>query len=149
MKDLTPSPVLSSFLVALVAVIVLTLVMLTAPAYAGKHPYPELTDEIDNAILRILNKHGMPVSHDRSNPWLGLATGADAWIGGDPKYIVYFYQTDEIPRAAQLEVIDYLMTLHVSRGRRETLRLEMRRGVRTHTISKPKPDSELTLHKRP
>ena len=57
MKDLTPSPVLSSFLVALVAVIVLTLVMLTAPAYAGKHPYPELTDEIDNAILRILNKH--------------------------------------------------------------------------------------------
>jgi hypothetical protein len=132
-----------------VAMAILAMMAFAPPAYPGKHPYPELTHELSKGVTDILIRHGMQISHDREDPWLGLAAGTDAWIGGDPKYIVYFYQTDEIPRAAQLEVIDFLMTLHASRGRRETLRLEMRRGVRTHTISKPKPDFELTLHKKP
>jgi hypothetical protein len=149
MKVMAPSRTFPSFLMTLVAVIVLTSAMPSVPAYAGKHPYPELTDELDNAVISIMSKHGLPIRHDRSNPWLGLAAGADAWIGGDPKYTVYFYQTDEIPRAAQLEVIDYLMTLHASRGRRETIRLEMRKGSNTHKIVEPKPDFELTLHKKP
>jgi hypothetical protein len=132
-----------------VAMAILAMMAFAPPAYPGKHPYPELTHELAKGVRDILIRHGMPVRHDRGNPWLSLAAGADAWIGGAPKYTVYFDQTDEIPRAAQLEVIDFLMTLHASRGRRETIRLEMRRGVRTHTISMPKPDFELTLHKKP
>ena len=36
---------------------------------AGKYPDPELISNISKDTIDILIKHGMPVRHDRQNPW--------------------------------------------------------------------------------
>lgn len=128
------------------AILLLAFMWLSMDAFAGKHPYQELTDHLARDVREILIKHGMPVRHDRGNPWFSLSAGTDAWIGGKPAYALYLYETHEVPQAAQVEIIEYCMKLHESRGRRETIRLQMRTEARAPGLFKPKPYFALILN---
>ena len=115
-------------------------------AMAGKHPYQPLGKEIGYTVIEILKKHGMPVYHDRENSWFYTSSGSDSWIGGNPSFGLHFYKGQEIPLEAQLEIIQYCMKLHESRGRKEIIRIEMRSQPFKPELFRPKPYFELTLN---
>lgn len=144
-SSLSSSPFLNRKLI-LVAIFFFALLGPSVEAFAGKHPYQELTDKFGHDIREILIKHGMPVRHDRGNPWFGLSAGTDAWIGGNPAYTIFLYQADEIPKEAKLEIIDYCIKLHESRGRKEFISIEMRLEERKHGLFKTRPYFDLNLN---
>lgn len=94
----------------------------SSTAHAGKGAYPELRDQIVDDVKNILIKHGMPVRHDRENPWFWHASSA-----GNHK--LSFYQADEVPQEAIIEVIRYCMNLYEKRGRSEKFKILMYREV--------------------
>lgn len=89
-------------------------------AHAGKGPYPELIDQITDDVVDILIKHGMPLRHGRENPWFWHASSTG-------NYTLLFYQADEIPQEAVLEIIQYCMNLYEKTGRSNKFRVLMYR----------------------
>lgn len=84
---------LSRRLLICVALLVPVLLGTSIAAYAGKHPYRELKDQIARDVVEILIKHGVPYRRKMENPWLYMAAGSDAWIGGTPDYGIFFVQS--------------------------------------------------------
>jgi hypothetical protein len=118
----------------------------TVSVNAGKHPYQPLGHEISHTVIEILKKHGMAAYHDRVCPWFYYSSGSDSWIGGTPLIELYFYKGHEIPLEAQMEIIQYCMKLHESRGRKEIIRILIRDESFNYRVSKPKPYFELSLN---
>lgn len=123
-------------------IFVFTLVAMAQHAEAGKYPYAEFLPTLAHETREILKKHGLPVADNRENPWF-----YDAGIPGS--YTLYFYQADEIPQQAELDIIKLCMDFYVQRGRKERFRIVMYResadewrkslffGVATLTTMKP------------
>ncbi|MFP4517723.1 MAG: hypothetical protein ACLFNV_13095 [Desulfovibrionales bacterium] len=130
----------------LATVLILAFMGLIMPSFAGKHPYQELTDKIVDDIKIILRKHDLPVYHNKENRWLKYSAGTDSWIGGSPAYGLYLYEAYAIPLEAQMEIIEYLVKLHESRGRRETIRLQMRMEAFKPGLFKANPYFEMILN---
>lgn len=111
--------ILRSLLLVLLLFCFMVITSLTM-AYAGKHPYPELNDQIVDGVVNILIKHGMPVRGDRENPWYKCSYGPN-------KYSLYFYQSNEIPQQAIVEVVGYIMDLYEKNGRKDRFSILMYR----------------------
>jgi hypothetical protein len=110
-------------------------------AHATTHAYPELIDQISHDVVEIMRAHGMPVQHDRENPWF--------WHSAVPgSYTLYFYQEDEVPLDVKLEVIRYCMNLYEQRGRKDRFRILMFKEHFEPRLFDPSPYFELTLEKR-
>jgi len=114
-------------------------------ASAGIYPYAELGPRLSHDIIEILKRHGMPVQHDREIPWYSIS-------GIPEKYTMYFSQADEIPLAAKVETIKYLMELYDERGRSEQYRLLMYKETKEEErekngifFKKIKPFFEMTI----
>lgn len=60
------------------------------------------------------------VRHDRRSTWLDLSAGSG-------RYTINYYQSDEIPFAAKIETISFLLKLYEDRGRKERFRFKMYR----------------------
>ena len=118
---------------------------ITLTANAGKHPYQPIGREISYNVIEILKKYGIPVKHDRGSKWYRSSQGSDSWVGGTPSLGVHLYNGLKIPHAAQMEIIQYCMKLHESRGRREIIRITIRKEFFEPLLIKPKPYFELTL----
>lgn len=84
--------------------------------HAGKGPYPVPMDKISADIVDILIKHGMPVKHDREDPWLKLAASTG-------NYKISFYQAEEVPQEAIIEVVRYCMNLYEKGGRKDKFKI--------------------------
>lgn len=141
----TMKPV-SAFLKVTRCMILIICLSGTVIANAGKHPYQQLGPEISHTVKEILKKHGMPVDQNKDNGWFKMNVGADSWIGGNPMFLLRLYKSHEIPIAAQLDIIQYCMKLHESRGRKEIIRIEIRVEPWKIKMNKPKPFFELTLN---
>lgn len=103
--------------------------------------YPELSLRITHEIVEILIKNGVPARHDRNIPWAGISA-----VPG--KYTINFYQTDEIPLAAQMETIEFFMNLYEERDRKERFRLKMYRETKEERrgwFSGVEPFFEMTI----
>lgn len=101
--------------------LLLTLLIACASlARAGKHSYPEFMVTVSYETIEILKKNGMPVTHDREIPWLGIS-------GIPGSYRVGLYQSGEIPQQAVLDIVKLYMDFYQQRGRKETFRLVMYR----------------------
>ncbi len=87
-------------------------------SYAGKHPYPELIDYISHEVVEILKKNGMPVRHDREDPWFKHSAKPGS-------YTLVFYSAEDIPQGAKLETIRLCMDLYQKRGKKEQFTLIM------------------------
>ena len=97
----------SQFLLA----IVLYLIMLL-PASAGKMPYTESILTLTHDAKKILINHGLPIKHDRSNPWLAIAGNS-----------LRFYQSDEIPQKEILEVIKLCIDFYEKNEKKEHIKI--------------------------
>ena len=110
-------------------------------AQAGKYPYPELLPSISYEVVEILRKYGMPVQHEREDPWLK--------VDGIPgNYAIYFYQADEIPQAAKIETIKFCMDLYEKGGKKENFTIVMYQEKFEASLglfSRLKPFFKLTL----
>lgn len=94
------------------------LLAITPPVWAGKYPYAEFLPTLSYATVEILKKHGMPVAHDRDNPW--------AYSAGIPgSYTLKFHRADEIPQQAVLDIVKLCMDFYEQRGRKERFRIVM------------------------
>jgi len=103
--------------------------------------YSEFTFTIGHDVVEILIKHDVPIKHDRDSPFLEVD-------GAPGKYIVNYYQAEEIPLAAKIETIKYFMKLYEERGRNERFRLNMYRETkeeRRQFSSGVKPFFEMTI----
>jgi len=98
----------------------LALFAMAQPAAAGKYPYAEFLPTVSHGTVEILKKHGMPVADNREDPWF--------YIWGIPgSYTLSFYQADEIPQQAVLDIVKLCMDFFVQRGRKERFHIEMYR----------------------
>lgn len=100
-------------------VLVLLLLCMIAPnLWAGKYPYAEFKDTVAYEAIEVLKKHGLPVSHDRELPWF--------YISGIPgSYTLSFYQSDEIPQQAVLDIVRLCIEFYGQRGRKERFHMVM------------------------
>lgn len=88
------------------------------PISASVATYPELLDQIAHDGSEILIRHGMPVQHNRHNPWFQIS-------GGPKSYTIFLYLADEIPRDAKKEMIQYVMELYEINNREKRFRIFM------------------------
>jgi len=107
---------------------------------AGKYPDPDLIFKISKDTIDILIKHGMPVRHDRENPWYKNSAIPNL-------YIIFLYQEDDIPLQAKVDIIHYCMTLYEKRGRKDEFKILMYREKFEPRLFKPKPSFELKLRR--
>ena len=92
------------------------LMAFASSALAGKHPYADFMVTIEYESIEILKKHGMPVTHDREIPWLGIS-------GIPGSYTLWIHQSDEIPQQAILDMVKQNMNFYEQRGHKETFRI--------------------------
>lgn len=119
MKDLQKSDFNLNHLVVHL-LLALTLLVMAQPATAGKHPYPEFRDTISYEAVEVLKKHGMPVTHDRDQPWFAIS-------GIPGSYTIWLYRSDEIHQQAVLDIVKLCMDFYEQRGRKESFRIVMYR----------------------
>ena len=87
---------------------------------AGIYPYAEFKDTVVYETVEILKAHGMPVAHSRELPWF--------YISGIPgSYTLTFYQADEIPKQAVLDIVELCIKFYEQRDRKERFRIVMYR----------------------
>lgn len=89
-------------------------------AAAGKYPYAEFKDTVGYETVEILKRHGMPVAHDREDPWFHIS-------GIPGSYTIQLNRSDEIPQAAVLDIVKLCMDFYEQRGRKERFRIVMYR----------------------
>lgn len=123
-------------------------------AHAGKGAYPELINKISYDTLEILKKHGMSIQHEMIEKQHGMLVHSvreQPWFRSDAatgRYTLLFFQADEIPLEAKLEVIRYCMELYEERGSKERFRIIMHREAFKPEIpffSGRKPFFQLTI----
>jgi hypothetical protein len=139
------------FALALRLLFASSILAISLSAMAGKYPYAEFVPTLAHETIEILKKHGMPVTHDRGNPWFTLS-------GIPGSYTLHFSQSDEIPRQAVLDVVQLCMDFYEQRGRRERFRIFLYRESREEwrkslflgigMLAGVKPYFELTIGRR-
>ena len=100
--------------------LLLVFALLTAalPAAAGKYPYAEFKDTVSYEAVEVLKKYGMPVTHNRDQPWFAIS-------GIPGSYTIWLYRSDEIPQQAMLDIIKLCMDFYEQRGRKESFHVVM------------------------
>lgn len=94
--------------------------LLVPSAFAGKYPYAEFKDTVGYEVKEVLKKHGMPVAHNREQPWF--------FISGIPgSYTIWLHRSDEIPQQAVLDIVKLCMDFYLQRNRKESFRVVMYR----------------------
>lgn len=101
-----------------IVAIFLLVFITTQSVWAVMHAYPELIDQISYELVEILNKNGLYIRHDRGSSWLDLSAGSN-------RYTINYFQADEIPFAAKIETVRFLLKLYEDRGRKERFRVKM------------------------
>lgn len=129
--------------------LVIISLFISVPSHAGKHPPTEFGRQLSYDIQEILIKHNMPVHHDRADPWYKFGSGSDSWFAGNPSYTVYLFEANQITFAAKIEIIQHCIKVHESRGRIETIRIQMRTEPFKPELIRPKPYFEMTLNYMP
>lgn len=137
--------------VQLWTLIVMAIVGLTlgGNAMAGKHSPGSLAYKIPVEIIDIMRKHGMPIEHNKpaTNKWFGFSHGTDRWIGGNPSYGLLFYDADQVPIQAQIEIIEYCMKLYEEQERNITITIHMMDEKFEPRLIKPAAFFELKLNR--
>lgn len=117
-----------------------------AGVYGDQRPiWPMLSDRIEHDVREIMIRHGMPLSHEGEDPWFSVRPVLNLVGVGEVSYLMYLDRMNEVPLAARIEIIEYCMRLHETRGRHDYMRLQMRAAPRQTTLLRPKPEFELVL----
>jgi hypothetical protein len=121
MTKKTVSLILFSRIVRVAHLLIVFVPLTVVPtAAAGKHPYAEFKDTVSYETVEILKRHGMPVAHDREDPWFHIS-------GIPGSYTIQLNRSDEIPQAAVLDIVKLCMDFYEQRGRKERFRIVMYR----------------------
>lgn len=122
-------------------------------AHAGKGAYPVLINDISWDVCQILKKYGLPIKDRMAEEngnlvrkvWDQPYYRSDAATG---HYTLLFFQADEIPQEAVIEIIRYCLDLYDKRGRNEKFKINMHREAFKPEIpffSGRKPFFKLTI----
>jgi len=99
----------------LFCILTFVLAMAVPLAHAGIHSYAELGIQISKDVVKIQQKHGMPVKYGYAgNHWL-------ATDGRPGHYTIKFYRAKEVPQEVILDTIKYCIDLYEKQGLKEHL----------------------------